>query len=53
MLENRLCVAMSRQKRLLVAVGDVGMLQTAAAPKVIGPLVAFHELCGKHGLLLR
>lgn len=31
MLENRLCVAMSRQQRLLVAVGDKAMFETEAA----------------------
>jgi len=46
MLENRLCVAMSRQQRLLVVVGDSGMLQPEAASKVIPGLVRFRELCG-------
>ncbi len=41
---NRLCVAMSRQKRLLIVAGDDGMLRAANAPKAIGPLVAFHNL---------
>jgi hypothetical protein len=41
---NRLCVAMSRQKRLLIVAGDDGMLRAAHAPKAIGPLVAFHKL---------
>lgn len=41
---NRLCVAMSRQKRLLIVAGDDGMLRAANAPKGIGPLVAFHNL---------
>jgi hypothetical protein len=54
MLENRLCVAMSRQQRLLVVVGDSAMLRGAAAAKALRGLVAFRELCGgKHGLALQ
>jgi superfamily I DNA/RNA helicase len=45
MLENRLCVAMSRQKRLLIVVGDLGMLQGEAAAKAIPCLLAFRQLC--------
>ena len=45
MLPNRLCVAMSRQMRLLIVVGDAGMLQSHSAEQAIGPLVAFHKLC--------
>ena len=45
MLENRLCVAMSRQKRLLIVVGDLGMLQGEAAAKAIPGLLAFRQLC--------
>lgn len=46
MLANRLCVAMSRQKRLLMVAGDSEMLKNTVAREVIGPLVAFYELCG-------
>ncbi|WP_342379388.1 AAA domain-containing protein [Myxococcus stipitatus] len=54
MLENRLCVAMSRQQRLLVVVGDSAMLRGEAAAKALRGLVAFRELCGgKHGLALQ
>jgi hypothetical protein len=53
MLENRLCVAMSRQQRLLVVVGDAAMLRGEAAEKALRGLVAFRDLCGgKHGLKL-
>ena len=49
MLDNRLCVAMSRQKRLLVAVGDLSFVREA------GPLRALQEfarLCGgDHGVI--
>lgn len=50
---NRLCVAMSRQKRVLVAVGDPGLLEAPNAADAIGPLVRFHKLCGgQRGLRL-
>ena len=45
MLENRLCVAMSRQKRLLIAVGDLGMIQEEKASEAIPHLVQFYQLC--------
>lgn len=45
MLPNRLCVAMSRQHRLLVAVGDRGMTESTAAAEAIPGLVRFRELC--------
>lgn len=49
LLENRLCVAMSRQKRLLTVVGDAAM----ATPELPG-LHEFMKLCGgKHGTILR
>ncbi|MUG96348.1 AAA family ATPase [Scytonema sp. UIC 10036] len=47
MLENRLCVAMSRQQRLLITVGDLEMVKAEAAPTAIRELVAFYELCQK------
>jgi superfamily I DNA and/or RNA helicase len=46
MIENRLCVAMSRQQRLLVVVGDAEMLRSEKAAEVITGLVKFHEFCG-------
>ena len=53
MLENRLCVAMSRQQRLLVVVGDSGMLKGEQAAKAVPGLVRFMELCGgEHGVQL-
>lgn len=45
MSPNRLCVAMSRQKRLLIIVGDPEMLRAPHAAQAIGPLVKFRELC--------
>ncbi|TLM67375.1 MAG: DNA/RNA helicase [Deltaproteobacteria bacterium] len=53
MLENRLCVAMSRQQRLLIVVGDEGMLTVNDASEAIPGLIAFHDLCGgEHGIRL-
>ena len=52
-LENRLCVAMSRQKKLLITVGDAGMLAHESAEKSIPGFVRFYEFCkGEHGVLL-
>ena len=47
MYENRLCVAMSRQKRALICVGDSAMLQGAQAAKAVAPLVEYYKLCGE------
>lgn len=44
MSPNRLCVAMSRQKRLLIVAGDEQMLRTPGAVEAIGPLVHFREM---------
>jgi AAA domain len=53
MLANRLCVAMSRQRRLLVLVGDPAMLRDEAASQAVHGLVAFRELCeGQDGVIL-
>jgi len=53
MLENRICVAMSRQQRLLIAVGDLGMVTTEIAPKAIRELVGFYKLCQEpHGKII-
>lgn len=53
MLENRLCVAMSRQKGLLIVVGDSGMLKGEQAAKAVPGLVRFLKLCGgDHGVQL-
>lgn len=53
MLENRLCVAMSRQRRLLVAVGDKAMFELAEAREAVPGLVHFLKLCGgEDGLVL-
>jgi superfamily I DNA and/or RNA helicase len=50
LLENRLCVAMSRQQRLLIATGDLEMVRAEAVRpeserQAIRELIAFYELC--------
>ena len=53
MLENRLCVAMSRQQRLLVVVGDSAMAEGPTAAEAVPALAAFRDLCrGTQGKLL-
>lgn len=51
-LYNRLNVAMSRQKKLLVAVGDSDLLRNPLAPDFVPGLVNFHELCREQGVVL-
>jgi hypothetical protein len=52
LLPNRLCVAMSRQKRLLIAVGDHEMFIGEQASEAVPGLHAFLDLCGgPHGLV--
>lgn len=45
MVENRLCVSMSRQKRMLIVVGDSGMLKGPEAEKAVPALVNYYSLC--------
>jgi hypothetical protein len=53
MLENRLCVAMSRQKRLFIVVGDDAMLASEEARQAVPGLVAFYELSeSENGIVL-
>jgi hypothetical protein len=53
MLDSRLCVAMSRQKQLLIVVGDSGMLMGDHAAEAVPGLLRFLELCrGDHGIQL-
>lgn len=47
MYENRLCVAMSRQKKALVCVGDKEMLCGEMAEQAVPSLVAYYHLCDK------
>jgi hypothetical protein len=54
LLENRLCVAMSRQHRLLIVVGDPSMVAGPDAEASIPGLVAFRKLCeGPYGQVVR
>lgn len=54
MSPNRLCVSMSRQKRLLIVFGDPTLLEAPNAESAIGPLVRFRQaLCGgEHGRIV-
>ena len=51
--ENRLCVALSRQKKLLIVVGDSEILKNGKwsnlAAKCVPALKNFYELCSKKG----
>jgi hypothetical protein len=51
---NRLCVSMSRQKKLLVVVGDKGLMQTDLAREQVPALYNFREICenGQEGLMV-
>ena len=54
LLENRLCVAMSRQHRLLVVVGDSSMASGAEAEASVRSLCAFRKICeGENGSIIR
>ncbi|MEU8476364.1 DEAD/DEAH box helicase [Streptomyces hygroscopicus] len=44
-LRNRMCVAMSRQQRLLVAVGDDELFEPATAPPEVAALTDFRRIC--------
>jgi len=51
-LYNRLNVSMSRQKKLLVVVGDAGLLQNRLAADFVPGLVDFFQLCSTEGVVL-
>lgn len=49
-LPNRLCVAMSRQRKLLITVGDAAMMTSGEGRATVPALGAFHDLTGgEHG----
>lgn len=52
-LYNRLNVSMSRQKKLLVVVGDLDLLQGRLAAEFVPGLVDFHKLCREQGVVLQ
>ncbi|ELV08564.1 AAA domain-containing protein [Wohlfahrtiimonas chitiniclastica] len=45
MSKNRLCVSVTRQKKLLVIVGDSQLVQSSIAEQAVPELQAFYELC--------
>ncbi len=47
--ENRLCVSMSRQKKLLIVAGDPEMVRCADAEENVPALKHFYELCEREG----
>lgn len=49
---NRLCVSMTRQKRLLVVVGDDALIQTPLALSAVPALSKYYQLCAEQGVLL-
>ena len=49
---NRLCVSMSRQKRLLVVAGDGALLEHPLAEQAVPALRDFRRLCRGRGVLL-
>jgi hypothetical protein len=55
LLENRLCVAMSRQRSLLILLGDLAMARGEEAEQSVPALAAFAQLCeeGAHGRIVR
>ena len=51
-LPNRLCVAMSRQQRLLIVIADASMVSTEEAATHVPALHAYHALCrGEYGVV--
>lgn len=52
MSENRLCVSMSRQKRVLAIVGDGVLANTQIAVDAVPALKNFYDLCHEKGVIL-
>jgi len=52
MSENRLCVSMSRQKRVLVAVGDAMVFQMDIAKNKVPQIYNYFQLCSNNGIVL-
>ena len=52
MSENRLCVSMSRQKKVLAIVGDSTLANTQIAVDAVPALKNFYDLCYEQGVIL-
>lgn len=52
MSENRLCVSMSRQKKVLAIVGDGVLINTQIAVDAVPALKNFYDLCHEKGVIL-
>ena len=52
MSENRLCVSMSRQKKVLAIVGDGALANTQIAVDAVPALKNFYDLCHEKGVIL-
>ena len=52
MSENRLCVSMSRQKKVLAIVGDGVLANTQIAEDAVPALKNFYDLCHEQGVIL-
>jgi superfamily I DNA and/or RNA helicase len=52
MSENRLCVSMSRQKKVLAVVGDGDLVQTQIAMDAVPALKNYYDLCKERGVIL-
>jgi len=50
--KERLCVSMSRQKKLLCVVGDGDFMQCPFAEENVPALKNFYKLCMQHGVIL-
>ncbi|NMX89812.1 MULTISPECIES: AAA domain-containing protein [unclassified Pseudomonas] len=51
-LPNRMNVAMSRQRQMLICVGDAALATSPEAEKAVPALAAFYQMCGgEHGIL--
>ncbi|ENG1323568.1 AAA family ATPase [Pseudomonas aeruginosa] len=51
-LPNRMNVAMSRQRQMLICVGDAALATSPEAEEVVPALAAFYQMCGgEHGSL--
>ncbi|MGK0290612.1 MAG: DNA polymerase III delta prime subunit [bacterium] len=52
MSENRLCVSMSRQKKLLVLVGDSELALSGIGKEFVPALGNYFDLCSQNGVIL-